>query len=232
MNNSLQHHVFACPVDASAATPTLSLADANYLVFSGGIALTAMPSVNDMRLAGVWNLTGNWNEPPPGASIMSGSTVNVSGALDSGYNIVINANATLNVAEVKAPLGATNKNRFLYKNAGTFNVTGEMLDTIASSASTAYSLAGSFAKGDSKAVTRTKGLVHSGSTKSNHQFILNNTEDSVTNTFVLGSGGLSFRDQLCLLSVFPDRFRQGRDARVVRRLVVWRESSFGQGLEP
>ena len=196
VNNSLQHHVFACPVDASAATPTLPLADANYLVFSGGIALTAMPSVNDMRLAGVWNLTGVWDEPPPGTSIMSGSTVNVSGSLDKGYNIVINANATLNAAEVKAPFGATNKNRFLYKNAGTFNVTGEMLDTIASTGSTAYSLAGAFAKGDSKAVTRTKGLVHSGSTKSNHQFILNNTEDSVTNTFVLGSSGLSFRDNL------------------------------------
>ncbi len=193
VNNSLQHHVFACPVDASAATPTLPLADANYLVFSGGISLTTMPSINDMRLAGVWNLTGNWNEPPPGASIMSGSTVNVSGTLDKGYNIVINANATLNVAEVKAPLGDSPKNRFLYKNAGTFNVTGEMLDTIVHS-SGSYSLAGAFAKGDSKAVTRTKGLVHSGSTKSNHQFILNNTEDSVTNTFVLGSGGLSFRD--------------------------------------
>ena len=196
VNNSLQHHVFACPVDASAATPTLSLADANYLVFSGGIALTAMPSVNDMRLAGVWNLTGVWDEPPPGTSIMSGSTVNVSGLLDDGYNIVIQQNATLNAAEVKAPHGDSPKNRFLYKNAGTFNVTGEMLDTIASSGSTAYSLAGSFAKGDSKAVTRTKGLVHSGSTKSNHQFILNNTEDSVTNTFVLGSSGLSFRDNL------------------------------------
>ena len=196
VNNSLQHHVFACPVDASAATPTLPLADANYLVFSGGIALTAMPSVNDMRLAGVWNLTGVWDEPPPGTSIMSGSTVNVSGLLDDGYNIVIQQNATLNAAEVKAPHGDAPKNRFLYKNAGTFNVTGEMLDTIASGASTAYSLAGAFAKGDANAVTRTKGLVHSGSTKSNHQFILNNTEDSVTNTFVLGSGGLSFRDNL------------------------------------
>ena len=196
VNNSLQHHVFACPVDASVATPTLPLADANYLVFSGGIALTTMPSVNDMRLAGVWNLTGVWDEPPPGTSIMSGSTVNVSGLLDDGYNIVIQANATLNAAEVKAPHGDSPKNRFLYKNAGTFNVTGEMLDTIASTGSTAYSLAGAFAKGDSKAVTRTKGLVHSGSTKSNHQFILNNTEDSVTNTFVLGSGGLSFRDNL------------------------------------
>jgi hypothetical protein len=196
VNNSLQHHVFACPVDASAATPTLPLANENYLVFSGGIALTTMPSVNDMRLAGVWNLTGNWNEPPSGASIMSGSTVNVSGALDSGYNIVINANATLNVAEVRTPFGASPKNRFLYKNAGTLNVTGEMQDTIASTGSTAYSLAGAFAKGDAKAVTRTKGLVHSGSTKSNHQFILNNAEDSVTNTFVLGSGGLSFRDNL------------------------------------
>ena len=196
VNNSLQHHVFACPVDASAATPTLPLADANYLVFSGGIALTTMPSVNDMRLAGVWNLTGTWDEPPPGTSIMSGSTVNVSGLLDDGYNIVIQQNATLNVAEVKAPHGDSPKNRFLYKNAGTFNVTGEMLDTIASTGSTAYSLAGAFAKGDAKAVTRTKGLVHSGSTKSNHQFILNNTEDSVTNTFVLGSGGLSFRDNL------------------------------------
>ena len=196
VNNSLQHHVLAFPIDASAATPTLPLANENYLVFSGGIALTAMPSVTDMRLAGVWNLTGTWDEPPPGTSIMSGSTVNVSGLLDDGYNIVIQQNATLNAAEVKAPHGDSPKNRFLYKNAGTFNVTGEMLDTIASTGSTAYSLAGAFAKGDAKAVTRTKGLVHSGSTKSNHQFILNNTEDSVTNTFVLGSGGLSFRDNL------------------------------------
>ncbi len=170
VNNSLQHHVLAFPIDASAATPTLPLANENYLVFSGGIALTTMPSINDMRLAGVWNLTGVWDEPPPGTSIMSGSTVNVSGTLDKGYNIVINANATLNVAEVKAPHGDSPKNRFLYKNAGTFNVTGEMLDTIASSAATAYSLAGAFAKGDAKAVTRTKGLVHSGSTKSNHQY--------------------------------------------------------------
>ena len=196
VNNSLQHHVFACPVDASAATPTLPLVDANYLVFSGGIALTAMPSINDMRLAGVWNLTGVWDEPPPGTSIMSGSTVNVSGLLDDGYNIVIQQNATLNAAEVKAPHGDSPKNRFLYKNAGTFNVTGEMLDTIASTGSTAYSLAGAFAKGDSKAVTRTKGLVHSGSTKGAHVFRLHNSEDSVTNTFVLGSGGLSFRDNL------------------------------------
>ena len=196
VNNSLQHHVLAFPVDASAATPTLPLADANYLVFSGGISLTTMPSVNDMRLAGVWNLTGVWDEPPPGTSIMSGSTVNVSGLLDDGYNIVINANATLNAAEVKAPHGDSPKNRFLYKNAGTFNVTGEMLDTIVSSSTTEYSLAGFFAKGDSKAVTRTKGLVHNGSTKGAHVFRLHNSEDSVTNTFVLGSGGLSFRDNL------------------------------------
>lgn len=196
VNNSLQHHVLAFPIDASAATPTLSLADANYLVFSGGISLTTMPSINDMRLAGVWNLTGTWNEPPPGASIMSGSTVNVSGTLDNGYNLLIQANATLNAAEVKAPRGDSPKNRFLYKNAGTFNVTGEMLDTIVSGGTTEYSLAGFFAKGDSKAVTRTKGLVHSGSTKSAHVFRLHNSEDSVTNTFVLGSGGLSFRDNL------------------------------------
>ena len=102
----------------------------------------------------------------------------------------------LDAAEVKAPFGATNKNRFLYKNAGTFNVTGEMLDTIVSSSTTEYSLAGFFAKGDSKAVTRTKGLVHNGSTKGAHVFRLHNSEDSVTNTFVLGSGGLSFRDNL------------------------------------
>ena len=194
VNNSLQHHVFACPVDARAATPALPLADANYLVFSGGIALTAMPSVDEMRLAGVWNLDGNWNEPPTGASILSGATVNVTGTLDNGYNLVINENATLNVAEVKAALGATNKNRFLYKNAGTFNVTGEMLDTIGSNATTAYSLAGFFAVATGDAVTRAKGLVHNGSTQKNHQFYLNNVSDSITNTIVLGSGGLSFRD--------------------------------------
>jgi len=65
-----------------------------------------------------------------------------------------------------------------------------------SSSTTEYSLAGFFAKGDSKAVTRTKGLVHNGSTKGAHVFRLHISEDSVTNTFVLGSGGLSFRDNL------------------------------------
>ena len=197
VNNSLQHHVFACPVDARAATPALSLGDANYLVFSGGIAVTEMPSVDEMRLAGAWNLDGNWNEPPVGASIMSGSTVNVSGSLDSGYNLVINENATLNVTgDVKASLGAENKNRFLYKNAGTFNVTGEMLDVIQSASSTSYHLAGFFATASGGAVTRVKGLVHSGSTKDGHQFHLNNSGDSITNTIVLGAGGLSFRNNL------------------------------------
>ena len=198
VNNSSQHHVLAFPVDARAATPDLSLAfgDANYLVFSGGIALTSMPSVGSMRIAGEWNLDGDWNEPPSGASILSGSTVNVSGTLHNGYNLVINKNATLNVAEVKAAFGATNKNRFLYENDGTFNVTGEMLDTIGSNATTSYSLAGFFAKASANAVTRANGLVHNGSTQKNHQFYLNNVSDSVVNTIVLGSGGLSFRDNL------------------------------------
>ena len=193
VNNSLQHHVFACPVDASAATPTLSLADANYLVFSGGIALTAMPSVTDMRLAGVWNLTGNWNEPPTGASIVSGSTVNVSGTLKNGYNLVISKTATLCVANVLDGQGTSPKNRFLYQNEGTFIVTGDMKDEILHS-SGAYSLAGFFAKGSASAVTRANGLVHAGSTKDAHVFYLNNGDDSVTNTIVLGSGGLSFKD--------------------------------------
>ena len=178
-----------------------------------------MPSINDMRLAGVWNLTGNWNEPPPGASIMSGSTVNVSGSLDSGYNLVINENATLNVAEVRTPFGASPKNRFLYKNAGTLNVTGEMLDTIQSAASTAYSLACFFARGNANAVTRTKGLIHNGSTKGAHVFLLNNSEDSVTNTFVLGSSGLSFRDNLRSNSSCYPYFPSDYDNRTVPHTV-------------
>lgn len=193
VNNSLQHHVLAFPIDASAATPTLPLVDANYLVFSGGIALTAMPSVTDMRLAGVWNLTGNWNEPPTGASIVPGSTVNVSGTLKNGYNLVISKTATLRVANVLDGQGASPKNRFLYQNEGTFIVTGDMKDEILHS-SGAYSLAGFFAKGSASAVTRANGLVHAGSTKDAHVFYLNNGDDSVTNTIVLGSGGLSFKD--------------------------------------
>ena len=66
-------------------------------MFAGGIALTAMPSVANMRLAGVWNLTGGWNEPPSGTSIKPNSTVTVSGTLDKGYNINIGASATLAV---------------------------------------------------------------------------------------------------------------------------------------
>ncbi len=195
VNNSSQHHVIACPVDASAATPTLPLADGNYLVFSGGIALNSMPSVASMRLAGVWNLTGDWTEPPTGTSIMSGSTVTVSGVLDDGYNIVVNANATLQVARARANLGADSKNRFLYKNDGTFIVTGEMQDKILH-ASGSYSLAGFFANGNNNAVTRANGLVHAGSTKNNHIFRLSNSANSATNTIVLGLGGLSFRDNL------------------------------------
>ncbi len=195
VNNSSQHHVIACPVDASEATPALPLADENYLVFSGGIALdaNAMPSVTDMRLAGVWNLTGDWSEPPSGTSIMPNSTVNVSGTLKNGYNIVIEAQATLQAANATADYGATGKNRFLYKNAGTFIVTGEMQDTMLSSGGT-YSLVGFFANGDKNGVTRANGLVHSASTKNGHPFRLNNSEDSAANTIVLGAGGLSFRD--------------------------------------
>ena len=193
VNNAAQHHVLAFPIDARAATPTLPLADANYLVFSGGIALTAMPSATDMRLAGVWNLTGDWDTPPSGTDIKSGSTVTVSGRLNNGYNIVIRENATLQVATANANLGADGKNRFLYQNDGTFIVTGEMKDTILS-ANGAYSLAGFFANGNNAAVTRANGLVHSASTKNNHQFRLNNSANSATNTIVLGSGGLSFRN--------------------------------------
>jgi len=194
VNNSSQHHVIACPVDASAATPTLPLASGNYLVFSGGIALNAMPSVNNMRLAGVWNLTGDWNEPPTGTYIVVGSTVTVSGTLTSGYNIVVQEKATLQVATAKANLGADSKNRFLYQNDGTFIVTGEMQDKILSSGDTTYSLAGFFEYGNNNAVTRANGLVHAGSTKNNHQFRLNSKSNSVTNTIVLGLGGLSFRN--------------------------------------
>ena len=193
-NNSLQHHVFACEVDASAATPDLSQAilDANYVVFSGGIALTSMPSVGYMRLAGVWNLSGDWIEPSYGAAIKSGADITVTGTLKNGYNLVIEANAILQAANVIADQGAADKNRFLARNDGTFIVTGDMQDAIQSSDSTEYSLAGFFASGNAGAVTRVNGLVHSGSTKAGHQFRLNNSNDSVTNTIVLGSGGLSF----------------------------------------
>ena len=194
-NNSQQHHVFACPVDARAATPPLPLADANYLVFSGGISLLSMPSDENMRLAGVWNLAGDWHEPPSGTSVKSGSTVTVSGTLSEGYNIVIQANATLQVAGVTASNGTANKNRFLYQNDGTFIVDGEIMDTVQSS-STAYGLAGLFANGNNRAVTRVNGLVHNASTPGGHIFRLNNSANSATNTIVLGSGGLSFRENL------------------------------------
>ncbi len=196
VNDSAQHHVFACPVDGGALTSALPLADSNYLVFSGGIALTTMPSVENMRIAGGWNLTGNWNTPPAGATIMSGSTVNVSETLHNGYNLVIQSDATLRVDDMTAGQGASGKNRFLYQNDGTLIVAGETVDIIQSGGTTAYNLAGFFVKGNGSAVTRVNGLVHSGSTQSNHQFRLNNSEDSVENTIVLGSGGLSFRDNL------------------------------------
>ena len=193
VNNSSQHHVLAFPIDASAATPTLPLADGNFLVFSGGIALTAMPSVANMRLAGVWNLTGDWTEPPTGTYIVAGSTITVSGMLKSGYNIVVKENATLQVATARANLGADGKNRFLYQNDGTFIVTGEMQDTMTSASGT-YSLAGFFANGNNGAVTRANGLVHAASTKGSHIFKLSNSANSATNTIVLGTGGLSFRN--------------------------------------
>ena len=193
VNNSTKHHVIACPVDASAATPTLPLADGNYLVFSGGIALNAIPSVANMRLAGVWNLTGDWTEPPSGTCIVSGSIVTVSGGLKNGYNIELRVNATLQVATATANLGADGKNRFLYKNYGTFIITGEMQDTMLS-ASGAYGLAGLSAYGNNETVVRANGLVHAASTKDSHIFKLNNGSDVATNTVVLGSGGLSFRD--------------------------------------
>ena len=203
-NASTQHHVFACPVNMSAGTPTLPLAESNYLVFSGGISLSSMPSVENMRLAGIWNLAGDWNTPPSGTLIKPGSTVDVSGTLVNSYHVVISANATLRAANVTAGQGASDKNRFLYENDGTFIVTGEMKDVILSSGNGTFSLAGFFANGNSAAVTRANGLVHSGSTKSNHPFRLNNSANSATNTIVLGSGGLSFSgNQSSNSSCFP-----------------------------
>ena len=195
VNNAAQHHVFSCPIDARAATPALPLLEADYLVFSGGIALASMPSVDLMCLAGEWNLDGDWAEPPTGASVLSGSTVNVSGTLQNGYNLVIQEGATLNAANVSADKGTSYMNRFLYMNSGTLTVAGEMLDSIVDPAG-ASSLAGLFAVGNSSAVTRVNGLVHNASTQGNHPFILNNTSGSVVNTIVLGSGGLSFRNNL------------------------------------
>lgn len=69
------------------------------------------------------------------------------------------------MANAIASLGAANKNRFLYMNAGTFIVAGEMQDTIQSNSTTGYSIAGFFATGNNNAVTRVNGLVHSGSTQ-------------------------------------------------------------------
>ena len=188
MNGTSQHHVFACPIDARAATPALPLAEANHLVFSGGIALSSMPSVEGMRLAGAWNLAGDWHEPPSGTIVKSGSTVTVSGTLSEGYNIVVQANATLQVANATASQGTASKNRFLFQNEGAFIVTGEMVDMI-QSGDAVYSLAGLFANGNNRAVTRVNGLVHGGSTQGGHQFMLNNSVNSATNTIVLGAGG-------------------------------------------
>ena len=194
VNDSAQHHVFACPVDARAATPDLPLANSVYLVFEGGIALSSMPSVTNMRLAGAWNLTGDWTEPPSGTSVMPGSTVTVSGTLRNGYNLVVNADATLQAAQATVTLGGTNKNRFICNHYGTLVVTGEMTDEIRMDATGAYSLVGLFANGNSNAVTRVNGLVHGASTQGNHPFRLSNSHNAATNTIVLGAGGLSFRD--------------------------------------
>ena len=194
VNSAAQHHVFACPVDARAATPELTLSASGYLVFSGGIALAAMPSVDAMRLAGVWNLTGDWNTPANDARIQPGSEVNVSGTLRNGYNLVIEEGATLRAANIEVGQGGTNKNRFLANNFGTLVVTGEMVDVMWSDNTTRYSLAAFFAQGSDTAVTRVNGLVNSASTQSNHPLVLNNGSNAATNTIVLGSGGLSFRD--------------------------------------
>jgi len=194
VNNAAQHHVFACPVDARTATPELTLSASGYIVFSGGIALAAMPSVDAMRLAGVWNLTGDWNTPANDARIQPGSEVNVSGTLRNGYNLVIEEGATLRAANIEAGQGEANKNRFLANNFGTLVVTGEMVDVMWSDNTTRYSLAAFFAQGSDTAVTRVNGLVNSASTQSNHPLVLNNGSNAATNTIVLGSGGLSFRD--------------------------------------
>ena len=197
-NNSSQHHVIACPVDASAKTPALPLAESSYLVFSGGISLKAMPSVQGMRLAGSWNLDGDWDEPPSGTQIMPDSEVNVSSSLVSGYNIAVSEGATLKATKACIKLGADGKNRALYENKGNFVVSGVIENTILSSENTIhkYNLSGLFAKGGEDAVTRVNGLVHAASTAGNHRFRLNNKDDFSINKIVLGSGGLSFRNNL------------------------------------
>ena len=194
-NNSSQHHVIACPVDASAKTPALPLAESSYLVFSGGISLKAkaMPSVQGMRLAGTWNLDGDWDEPPSGTQIMPDSEVNVSGSLVSGYNIAVSEGATLKATKACVKLGASGKNRALYENKGNFVVSGVIENTI-EAGSGQYDMSGFFARGGENAVTRVKGLVHAASTYNNHRFRLNNKDDFSINKIVLGSGGLSFRD--------------------------------------
>ena len=199
VNESSLHHEIACPLDATDFLPEeLPLAEGNYLVFSGGIALKTMPSVQDMWLAGVWNLTGDWKEPPSGTRIVSGSTITVSGVLESGYNITVCEGATLKAQTACVRLGADDKNRVLYENKGDFFVSDVIENTILSSENTMhkYNLSGLFAKGGRDAVTRVNGLVHAASTAGNHRFRLNNKDDSVMNKIVLGSGGLSFRNNL------------------------------------
>jgi len=68
------------------------------------------------------------------------------------------------------------------------------VDVMWSDNTTRYSLAAFFAQGSDTAVTRVNGLVNSASTQSNHPLVLNNGSNAATNTIVLGSGGLSFRD--------------------------------------
>ena len=229
VNGTSQHHVFACPIDARAATPALPLAEANHLVFSGGIALSSMPSVEGMRLAGAWNLAGDWHEPPSGTFVKSGSTVTVSGTLSEGYNIVVQANATLQVANATASQGTASKNRFLFQNEGAFIVTGEMVDMI-QSGDAVYSLAGLFANGNNRAVTRVNGLVHGGSTQGGHQFMLNNSVNSATNTIVLGAGGLSFRDNLASnANCYPYFMVDGERSVVLASSADW---SFGENSVP
>lgn len=196
VNDSAQHHVFACPVDVSAGTPELPLDSANYLVFSGGISLTEMPSVESMCLAGVWNLTGDWDMSECGAVIKSGSTVNVSETLLNGCNLAIEENAALRVKNAVVDKDEANASRFLADNSGTFIVDDEMRDEIRSDTTASYNIVGFFGTGGAGAVTRVNGIVHDGSSQGQHQLRLNNSNDSITNVVVLGSGGLSFGENL------------------------------------
>ena len=193
VNESGMHHEFLCEVDASASAPELPLDVSNYLVFTGGLKLSAMPSFNGMRLAGNWLVNSNWDNTstPLSSVIVSGSTVEITGTIKTGSAITIEAGAKLKAANIVTEYGACAQ--FINQNYGTLEVTGQLRDEMVSSnANKSYSLLGFFSKASASAVTKVRGIVNAASTVKNHQLRLSNQSDKVENTIVLGEGGLSF----------------------------------------